>query len=178
MAHLYDCKVLFFSTARSCQHVMKKKIKNLIISGITIVIVIVIGINSVLSLKPTTDTQTSIDEKMLMHIHPRLYLYFNGQPYMVPQNVGIEPDLWKDHLLDKYGMEGMAPLHTHTADGMIHVESKMIQNYTLGEFLSIWGIDLKDSTVSVTSYGQPVSDYRNHVLKDDEPIMMNITSSR
>lgn len=154
---------------------MKKKIKNLIISGIIITIVSVIGINSALSLKPTIDTST--DEKMLMHIHPRLYLNFDGKPYMVPQNVGIDSDLWKDHSLDKYGMKGMAPLHTHTADGMIHVESKMIRNYTLGEFLSIWGIDLKDSNVIVTSYNQLVSDYRNHILKDDEPIIMNITSS-
>ena len=156
---------------------MKKKIKNLIISGIIITIVSIIGINSALSIKPTTDTQTSTDEKMLMHIHPRLYLNFDGKPYMIPQNVGIDPDLWKDHSLDKYGMKRMAPLHTHTADGMIHVESKIIRNYTLGEFLSIWGIDLKDYNVIVTSYDQPLSDYRNHILRDDEPIIMNITSS-
>lgn len=156
---------------------MEKKIKNFIISGIIIAIVLVIGITSMSPIKPTSDTQTSNDEKMLMHIHTRLYLNFDSKPYMVPQNVGIDPDLWKDHSLDKYGMKGMAPLHTHTADGMIHIESKIIRNYTLGEFLSIWGIDLKDSNVIVTSYNQPVSNYRNHILKDDEPIIMNITSS-
>jgi hypothetical protein len=95
---------------------------------------------------------------------------------MVPQNVGIEPDLWKDHLLDQYGMKGMAPLHTHTADGMIHVESKIVRNYTLGEFLDIWGLDLKGNSITVTSYGNLVPNYRNHVLKDEEPIIMNITS--
>ncbi len=150
---------------------MEKK-KGFVIVGI---VVIVIGISFMLT-KPTTD-QSSTDEIMLMHIHPRLYLNVDGKPYFVPQNVGIDSDLWKDHSLDQYGMKGMAPLHTHTADGMIHVESKVVRNYTLGEFLDIWGLDLKGKSVSVSVYGEPISDYRNHVFKDDESIIMNITSN-
>lgn len=126
--------------------------------------------------KPTMDKSSS-DKAMLMHIHPRLYLNIDGKPYFVPQNVGIDSDLWKDHSLDQYGMNGMAPLHTHTADGMIHVESNVIRNYTLGEFFDIWGFDLKGKSVSVSVYGEPISDYRNHVFKDDESIIMNITSN-
>ena len=152
------------------------KIKRSIIAGIIAVAVIVIGV-WMLSTKPTTDV-TSNNEVMFMHIHPRLYLNFNGKPYMVPQNVGIDSDLWKNHSLDKYGMTGMAPLHTHTADGMIHVESMVVRNYTLGEFFDVWGFDLKGDTVTVTSYNEPISDWKNHVLKDDEPIIMNITSSK
>ena len=151
---------------------MEKK-KGFVIVGI--VVIIVIGISFMLT-KPTTD-QSSTDEIMLMHIHPRLYLNVDGKPYFVPQNVGIDSDLWKDHSLDQYGMKGMAPLHTHTADGMIHVESKVVRNYTLGEFLDIWGLDLKGKSVSVSVYGKPISDYRNHVFKDDESIIMNITSN-
>ena len=154
---------------------MEKK-KGLVIAGIIIVILIGVGI-SVISITPTTDQATSNNEKMLMHIHPRLYLNVDGRPYFVPQNVGIDSDLWKDHTLDQYGMKGMAPLHTHTADGMIHVESNIIRNYTLGEFLDIWGLDLKGKTVSVAVYGQLIPDYRNHVFKDDESIIMNITSN-
>jgi hypothetical protein len=149
-----------------------EKKKGFVIVGI---VVIVIGISFMLT-KPTTD-QSSTDEIMLMHIHPRLYLNVDGKPYFVPQNVGIDSDLWKDHSLDQYGMKGMAPLHTHTADGMIHVESKVVRNYTLGEFLDIWGLDLKGKSVSVSVYGEPISDYRNHVFKDDESIIMNITSN-
>lgn len=130
------------------------------------------------SMKSTTDTMTSNDKPILLHIHPRLYLNVNGKPYFVPQNVGIEPDLWKYHALDQYGMKGMAPLHTHTADGMLHVESMIIRNYTLGEFLDIWGLDLQGETISVSVDGEPISDYRNHVLKDEESIIMNMTSSQ
>ena len=154
---------------------MKKK-NGLIIAGIIIVILIGIGI-SVGSMTSTTDKTTSNAQKMLMHIHPRLYLNIDDQPYFVPQNVGIDPNLWKDHSLDQYGMIGMAPLHTHTADGMIHVESKVSRNYTLGEFIDIWGLDLKGKSVSVVVFGQPISDYQNHIFNDDESIIMNITSN-
>lgn len=150
---------------------MEKK-KALVIAGI--IVAVTIGFSFILT-KPTMDKSSS--ETMLMHIHPRLYLNIDGKPYFVPQNVGIDSDLWKDHSLDQYGMNGMAPLHTHTADGMIHVESKIVRNYTLGEFLDIWGLDLKGKSVSVSVYGEPISDYRNHIFKDDESIIMNITSN-
>lgn len=155
---------------------MKKK-KGLAITGIIIVIIIGVIISMTILVQPTSD-KTMIDEKMLVHIHPRLYLNIDNQPYFVPQNVGINPSLWNDHSLDQYGMKGMAPLHTHTADGMIHVESKVVRNYTLGEFLDIWGLDLKVKTVSVSVDGMPISDYRNHIFKDEDSIIMNITSSK
>lgn len=156
---------------------MKKKVKQGIIVGIIVAIAIGVGVNGVLSLKPTADTTTG-NQVMLMHIHPRLYLYMDGKPYFIPQNVGIDPDLWKGHSLDQFGMQGMAPIHTHTGDGMLHVESKVIRNYTLGEFFDIWGVDLKGKSVSVTSFGEPVLDYKNYVLKDGDDIIMNMTSNR
>ena len=155
---------------------MKKKVKQAIIAAVIVAIAIGIGVNGVLSLKPTTDT-TKGNQIMLMHIHPRLYLYMDGKPYLIPQNVGIDSDLWKDHSLDQFGMQGMAPIHTHTGDGMLHVESKVIRNYTLGEFFDIWGVDLKGDTVTATSFGEPISDWQNYVLKDADDIIMNITSS-
>ena len=146
-------------------------------AGIIIAVLIGVGIGMA-SMKSTTDTMTSNDKPILLHIHPRLYLNVDGKPYFVPQNVGIEPDLWKYHALDQYGMKGMAPLHTHTADGMLHVESTIIRNYTLGEFLDIWGLDLQGKTISVSVDGEPISDYRNHVFKDEESIILNMTSSQ
>ena len=151
---------------------MGKK-KGFVIVGI--IVTFVIGASFMLT-KPITD-QSLNNEKIVMHIHPRLYLNIDGKPYFVPQNVGIDSDLWKDHSLDQYGMKGMAPLHTHTADGMIHIESKVVRNYTLGEFLDIWGFDLQGKSVSVSAYGEPILDYRNHVFKDEESIIMDITSN-
>ena len=149
---------------------MNKKIKLIIIAGAIIAVAIWVGIVSV---KPSDDPK-SMSAQIVMHIHPRLYIEMDGQTYMVPQNVGIDPSMWKDHSLDQYGMTGMAPLHTHTNDGMIHVESNVKRDYTLGEFLDIWGIDLKGKTVNATSNGEPITDYRAHVLKDDESIILKI----
>ena len=76
-----------------------------------------------------------------MHVHPWLTITIVGQSATaVPANIGIDPSLWHDHSLDGYGMmASMAPLHTHDASGMIHVESTVTRDYTIGEFFRIWG---------------------------------------
>jgi sulfur carrier protein ThiS len=71
-------------------------------------------------------------------------------------------------------MKGMAPLHTHDNSGVIHVESTVNRDYTLGEFLKIWGIDLNGKSVKVSVNGQPVSDWRNHISSDGEQINLEI----
>jgi hypothetical protein len=113
-----------------------------------------------------------------MHIHPHLEVMVNGNPILIPVNIGISPSLYKDHSLDQYGgMHGMAPLHTHGDDGTIHVESNVVRNYTLGEFLDIWGgLDIAGKRVKMTVDGdaEPLSDFRNHVFRDGEQIILAI----
>jgi hypothetical protein len=63
----------------------------------------------------------------------------------------------------------------HDASGTIHVESDIIRNYTLGEFLNIWGgLDTNSKTVKATIDGKPVSDYRNIILRDGEQINLDV----
>ncbi|HZS74104.1 MAG TPA: hypothetical protein VFA69_06325 [Candidatus Nitrosotalea sp.] len=116
------------------------------------------------------------DSMGMMHIHPHLSVIIDGKPATIPANIGIDSHLWNVHTLDSYGMTGMAPLHTHKDDGMIHVESYKDQDYTLGQFLDIWGIPLDNYNVKVTVDGNPVSDYRNHAFQDGERIVMNLTT--
>ena len=73
-------------------------------------------------------------------------------------------------------MTGMSPLHTHDATGIIHVESNMLRNFTLGEFLDIWqGLDVNDKTVIATADGQPIPRiFRNFLLKDGEQVTLDI----
>jgi hypothetical protein len=114
--------------------------------------------------------QGDMGTKMVMHIHPQISVSVSDQSSIVPENVGIDKTLWKDHTLDKYGMQGMSPLHTHDSSGTIHVESSVERDYTLGEFLDVWdGLDTSnDKTVKVIVNGQPVPDWRNHILEDKE----------
>jgi hypothetical protein len=120
--------------------------------------------------------------QMVLHNHVRLNVTVGGQPIVVPAHIGMamvgtgeDPLLYGDHSLDKYGMAGMSPLHTHDATGLIHVESNAARNFTLGEFLDVWqGLDIKDKTVLATVNGKPVSDFRNILLKDGEKIELDI----
>ncbi len=75
-----------------------------------------------------------------MHWHPNLSITSSSIGIVtVPAQIGIISSLWKDHSLDQYGAGGLSPLHTHQTDGVIHVESNTIRDFTLHEFLAIWG---------------------------------------
>jgi sulfur carrier protein ThiS len=121
-----------------------------------------------------TGAQMGSGDKMVLHIHPKLSVKVDDKTIPVPEQIGINKSLYKDRSLDKYGMKGMAPLHTHDNSGVIHVESTVNRDYTLGEFLKIWGIDLNGKSVQVSVNGQPVSDWRNHILSDGEQIDLEI----
>lgn len=72
-------------------------------------------------------------EKVAMHFHVTV----DG----APAYIGISKSLWHDHSLDEYGANGYAPLHTHDASGQVHIESREERAFTLGNFLSIWGVE-------------------------------------
>jgi hypothetical protein len=119
---------------------------------------------------------TSHDDKsIVMHLHPLLNVMVNGKSLTVPKNIGIDSLLHKDHSLDQYGTSGSAPLHTHDDSGTIHVESTTNRNYTLGEFLNIWGIDLKGKTLKVTVDDIVISDPTSHILEDGQNLNLYIT---
>jgi hypothetical protein len=117
---------------------------------------------------------------IIMHIHPQLSLIVNGTPATVPTQIGIDPTLWNDHSLDEFGMQSMpemnmsamAPLHTHDSSGIIHVESTVNRDYTLGEFLNIWGLNLDGKIVIMND--KPLTDFSDHVLRDGEQIKLEI----
>lgn len=109
----------------------------------------------------------------------------NDESIPVPARIGIDPSLWKYHDLDEYGMQsmnmvmpGMAPLHTHDDSGTVHIETSVNRNYTLGEFLKIWGIDLDGKSVKASVAGKPIADFRSHILKDTERIMLEIEANK
>lgn len=121
---------------------------------------------------------------MLIHNHVGVNVTVGGKPIIVPTHIGMtqtglftDPLLYADHSLDKYGMQGMSPLHTHDSSGLIHVESNTVRDYTLGEFLDIWkGLNTDGKNVIASVDGKPVSDFRNILLNDRAKIILDITS--
>ena len=118
----------------------------------------------------------TLGSKMVLHLHQHLNVTADGTRLNIPKNIGIDASLYKDHSLSRYGLQGLAPLHTHDDSGTIHVESNTNRTYTLGEFLNIWGgLALNGKTVKATVNGsQPVSDFRNLILRDGQQIALDV----
>ena len=127
-----------------------------------------------------------INESVIFHIHPRLEIFIDGQQATIPANVGIDPNLWKNRTLERYGMPMpemkempyMSPIHTHDTSGTLHLESTANRIYTLGDFFDIWGVrfnatcvlDRCGGTVTKLANGVKSDEYRNHVPRDGELI--------
>jgi hypothetical protein len=70
------------------------------------------------------------------HIHVLLRIFVDGRPVTVPAQIGID---------DQRGL--VAPLHTHDASGIVHVEAVRPFPFTLGDFFAIWGVRFTDSRI-------------------------------
>jgi hypothetical protein len=76
------------------------------------------------------------EEGQVMHIHAHLDVSVDGQPVVVPGGIGIGRS-----------SQGISPLHTHNASGVIHIESPINRAYTLGEFFTEWNVSLSPDNV-------------------------------
>lgn len=72
-----------------------------------------------------------------LHNHTRLELWINGEPVVVPGNIGF----------DQAGGH-FSPLHTHETDGLIHTESADPNFETdLGTVFDVWGLRLSSDCI-------------------------------
>jgi hypothetical protein len=76
-------------------------------------------------------------EQLAYHIHQHLDIFLNGKrlPGGVPPGIGINDAAY------------ITELHTHAADGVIHVEAAENKHYTLGAFFAEWGVFLNSKCV-------------------------------
>jgi len=120
-----------------------------------------------------------------MHIHPTLSILIRGASETLPANIGIDHDLWRDHSLDRYGVNGASPLLTRDSSGTIHIESNTPRNFTLYEFLAVWGKSLDYSqivgnpvqpgeTACILVNGQSMSISSDVVFVDQEAVILEI----
>ena len=108
-----------------------KKLITIIAAGVLVAIIGGIGIYSATA--PHAPFALTIDgiqcnafEQLLFHIHAHLDIIINGQYFLVPAQIGIITD--KCFYL----------LHTHDVTGIIHIESPINRDFTLGQFFDIW----------------------------------------
>jgi hypothetical protein len=67
-------------------------------------------------------------EGQRLHIHQHLTILDRGKPVPIPPNVGQVP-----------ARGCLYWVHTHTPDGIIHIEAPAERAFTLGDFFQIWG---------------------------------------
>jgi hypothetical protein len=72
------------------------------------------------------------------HIHALVGVKVNGQLYAPPANIGI-------------GSDCMYWVHTHAADGIVHIEAPATVNPTLGDFLDLWAKSFPDEQLLQTA---------------------------
>ncbi len=88
-------------------------------------------------------------EQLVYHIHSHLAVFRNGQAYTLPAGVGIPGSraVATNQGPIASGGKCIYWLHTHTTDGVIHIESPSKAIYTLGDFFDEWRQPLSHSQV-------------------------------
>jgi hypothetical protein len=73
-------------------------------------------------------------EQVDTHYHAHLLLLQDGRQVALPAGIGISN-----------AARCLYSLHTHQADGLIHIESRAPTAFTLGQFFDIWGHPLSST---------------------------------
>ena len=81
------------------------------------------------------------NEQVLFHIHAHLTVVVNGSPRQIPAGIGIPGAQAQNTPQGTFigGGKCFYWLHTHAADGIVHIESPIHRTFTLGNFFNIWG---------------------------------------
>ncbi|MGW5865403.1 hypothetical protein ACWFRJ_24860 [Streptomyces sp. NPDC055239] len=104
------------------------------------------------------------NEAMDMHIHTTLKVFSGGRPVTVPADIGIDRSGPKPRY---------SPLHTHDTTGTLHVESERWRDFTLGQFMTEWGVSGVRERCGAAVGGRPkAGDPSRIVLRDGETITL------
>ena len=99
-----------------------------ILGGVIVLLIIAGGAYALLNPAPAGGPPAVLcqaAEGSALHIHAHLDVFIDGQPMLVPPNIGVTSSClyW---------------LHTHDATQIIHIESPVQAVFQLGQFLDIW----------------------------------------
>jgi hypothetical protein len=105
-------------------------------------------------------------EQTLFHIHAHLAIFVNGSARQIPAAIGIPGAQAQATAQGPFIATGTCFywLHTHAADGIIHIESPVRRVYTLGNFFDEWGQPLGPGQVGPAA-GHVVALYNGKVYQ-------------
>jgi hypothetical protein len=77
---------------------------------------------------PVDGISCDAQEGQRIHIHQHIVIMDHGKQVEIPPNVG-----------QPAGRRCIYWLHTHTPDGVIHIEAPKDRSFTRGNFFKVWG---------------------------------------
>jgi hypothetical protein len=94
------------------------------------------------------------------HIHVHLDVLADGKAVPVPSKIGIDTT-----------RGAISPLHTHDDSGVIHIESPVKRQFSLGEFFTEWGLSLSADNIGGlrAANGKTVRVYVNGKPRTGDP---------
>lgn len=81
-------------------------------------------------------------EGQVLHIHSHLDVFVDGKAVTVPAEIGI--DVPKQQI---------SPLHTHDTTGVVHIESPVKADFTLGQFMTEWNVPISKDAIGSLKVG-------------------------
>lgn len=81
-------------------------------------------------------------EGQVLHIHSHLDVFVDGKAVTVPAEIGI--DVPKQQI---------SPLHTHDTSGVVHIESPVKADFTLGQFMTEWNVPISKDGLGTLKTG-------------------------
>ena len=109
--------------------------------------------------------ESDIASRVGLHWHPELTIYAKGVKQSMPANLGA-------------GGSYMASIHTHQADGVIHLEFQGLvrkSDIALGQLFKSWGKDIRSfgTNMKMTVNGQENTEYENYIMQDKDKIELH-----
>jgi hypothetical protein len=100
------------------------------------------------------------------HYHVHLDVLVNGEQVGVPANIGVDESTG-----------AMSYLHTHTPDGLVHIEAGSVgQPFTLGQLFTEWNVRLTETQVGAlqATAGNRLTLYVNGEKVTGNPAMQQL----
>lgn len=150
---------------RTKKSLISNKLKVIIGVGVIVAVIIVgvglyLGTTTKVSSLTIDGIQCNPSEQLLFHVHAHLDIIIDGQYFLVPAQIGITNTcyFW---------------LHTHDVTGVIHIESPVNRDFTLGQFFDIWNKSFNNGQIEFNN-----GEIFNYVASQSHPLSVYVNGTK
>jgi hypothetical protein len=106
-------------------------------------------------------------EGQVLHIHSHLDVFVDGKAVTVPPQIGIDAP-----------SQQISPLHTHDTSGVVHIESPVQAEFTLGQFMTEWNVPIGNDILGTfkTGGGKELHVYVNGKEQTGDPASIKLAA--